>query len=61
MGTSPQKEEHDMSDECVLIPGRVPHPGQEHMWDKWYPQDRTHIHRVCLIPECHATEIMEMI
>lgn len=49
-----------MSDEYIFIPGREPHPG-EHMWDKWFPQDRTHIHRVCLIPTCHASEIKEML
>ena len=35
-------------------------PEHEHIWDRWYPQDRNHKHRRCLLPGCGASEIREV-
>jgi hypothetical protein len=31
----------------------------EHIWDKWYPWDRTHKWRKCVLPGCNEKQVEE--
>lgn len=35
------------------------HPGQDHVWSKSMPHDRTHTYRYCLRTGCGATDVRE--
>lgn len=48
-----------MTDTGAPIVTRV-EPVHEHIYDaRWYPLDRKHVRRVCVLPGCSHREVME--